>query len=97
MPAQQYYITPMMSSMQMMTPFTHSPAHAAQTSQFSDPPTSSQENAESGAQRKKNRWSDTEEKILIELFGENEDKLRYPSFDSPEWESIARQLQERSR
>ena len=87
----------MMSSMQMMAPFTHSPAHAVQASQFSDPPTSSQENAENGAQRKKNRWTDNEEKILIELFGENEDKLRYRSFNSPEWQSIARQLQERCR
>ena len=87
----------MMSSMQMMAPFTHSPGHAVQASQFSDPPTSSQENAENGAQRKKNRWTDTEEKILIELFGENEDKLRYRSFNSPEWQSIARQLQERCR
>ena len=87
----------MMSSMQMMAPFTHSPAHAVQASQFSDPPTSSQENAENGAQRKKNRWTDTEEKILNELFGANEDKLRYRSFNSPEWQSIARQLQERCR
>ena len=46
---------------------------------------------------KKNRWTDAEEKILIELFGENEDKLRYRSFNSPEWQSIARQLQERCR
>ena len=73
-----------MSSMQMMAPFTHSPAHAVQASQYSDTPTSSQGNAENGAQRKKNRWTDTEEKILIELFGENEDKLRYRSFNSPE-------------
>ena len=47
--------------------------------------------------KEKNRWTDTEEKILIELFGENEDKLRYRSFKSPEWQSIARQLQERCR
>ena len=80
-----------------MAPFTHSPDHTVQASQFSDPPTSSQENAENGAQRKKNRWTDTEEKILIELFGENEDKLRYRSFNSPDWQSIARQLQERCR
>lgn len=86
-----------MSSMQMMAPFTHSPAHAVQASQFSDPPTSSQENAQNGAQWKKNRWTDAEEKILIELFGENEDKLRYRSFNSPEWQFIARQLQERCR
>ena len=89
---QQYYVQPMMSSMQMMAPFTHSPAHSVQASQFSDPPTSSQENTDNGVQKKKNRWTDTEEKILIELFGENEDKLRYRSFNSPEWQSIARQL-----
>ena len=45
----------------------------------------------------KNQWTDTEEKIQIELFGENEDKLRYRSFNFPEWQSIARQLQERWR
>ena len=56
---------------------------------FACPCGSSQENAENGAQRKKNRWTDTEEKVLIELFGENEDKLRYRSFNSPEWQSIA--------
>ena len=83
--------------MQMMAPFTHSPAHSVQASQFSDPPTSSQENTDNGVQKKKNRWTDTKEKILIELFGENEDKLRYRSFKSPEWQSIARQLQERCR
>ena len=87
----------MMSSMQMMAPFTHSPAHSVQASQFSDPPTSSQENADNGAQKKKNRQTDTDEKILIQLFGENEDKLRYRSFNSPKWQSIARQLQERCR
>ena len=43
----------MMSSMQMMAPFTHSPAHSVQASQFSDPPTSSQENADNVAQKKK--------------------------------------------
>ena len=46
---------------------------------------------------KKNRWSDTEERILIELSGENEDKLRYKAFNSPEWQSIARQLHERCK
>jgi len=30
-----------------------------------------------------NRWADTEEKILVELFGENEDKLRYKALSSP--------------
>ena len=42
--------------------------------------------AENPSGKKKNRWSDTEEKILIELFGENEDdKLRYKSYTSPGW------------
>ena len=93
----QYYVPPMMSPMQMMAPFTHFPAHVVQSvqaSQSSHLPTSSQEN---GAQRKNNRWTDAEEKILIELFGENEEKLRYWSFNSLEWQSIARQLQERCR
>lgn len=88
---------PMMSPMQMMAPFTHLPAHVVQSVQASQSlhlPTSSQEN---GAQRKNNRWTDAEEKILIELFGENEEKLRYWSFKSLEWQSIARQLQERCR
>ena len=87
----------MMSPMQMMAPFTHLPAHVVQSvqaSQSSHLPTSSQEN---GAQRKNNRWTDAEEKILIELFGENEEKLCYWSFNSLEWQSIARQLQERCR
>ena len=48
-------------------------------------------------QKKKNRWTDTEEKILVELFGENEDKLRYKAFSSPEWLSIARQLHSRCK
>ena len=48
-------------------------------------------------QKKKNRWTDTEEKILVELFGENEDKLQYKAFSSPEWLSIARQLHSRCK
>ena len=51
--------------------------------------------AENASGKKKNRWSDTKEKILIELFGENEDKLRYKSYTSPEWASITPQLRER--
>ena len=35
--------------------------------------------------------------ILIELFGENEERLRYKSFNSPEWQSIARQLHSKCR
>lgn len=65
----------------------------------SDPPTSStSEDLSSAAQKKKtSRWTETEEKILIELFGENEEKLRYKAYNSPEWESIAKQLHERCR
>ena len=48
-------------------------------------------------QKRKNCWTDTEEKILVEPFGENEDKLRYKAFSSPEWLSIARQLHPRSK
>lgn len=33
----------------------------------------------------------------MELFGENEDKLRYKAFSSPEWLSIARQLHSRCK
>ena len=40
---------------------------------------------------------ETEEKILIELFGENEEKLRYKAYNSPEWKSIAKQLHETCR
>lgn len=80
--------------MQMMAlPFVHSPAHAVQTD--ADPPATTIQ--DSGAQRRKNRWSNTEERILIELFSENEDKLRYKAFNSPEWQSIARQLHERCK
>ena len=50
---QQYYAPPMMSSMQMKAPFTHSPAHVVEASQFSDPPASSQENTENSVQMKK--------------------------------------------
>jgi len=69
-----YYGPAMSSLMQMMAPSsTHSPAHASQTSQFSDPPATT--NQDSGAQRrKKNQWSDTEERIQIKLFRENEDR-----------------------
>ena len=28
-------------------------------------------------EKKKNRWSETEEKILIEVYGENEERLKY--------------------
>jgi len=89
----QYYGPAMSSSLQMMAPpFSNSPAHAAQTST-----TNVTTNEDSGAQRKNNRWSDTEERILIELFGENEDKLRYKAINSPEWQSIARQRREKCK
>ena len=53
---------------------------------------SSHSSSSSTGPKKKNGWTDTEEKILVELFGENEDKLQYKAFSSPEWLSIARQL-----
>jgi len=34
---------------------------------------------------------------LIESFGEDQDKLRYKAFNSPGWQSIARQLQEKCK
>ena len=75
------------------------PQFASVNSLQSDPPTSStSEDLLSVAQKKKtSRWTETEEKILIELFGENEEKLRYKAYNSPEWESIAKQLHERCR
>ena len=75
------------------------PQFASVNSLQSDPPTSStSEDLSSVAQKKKtSRWTETEEKILIELFGENEEKLRYKAYNSPEWESIAKQLHERCR
>lgn len=63
----------------------------------SELPSQSQDSHTSKGQKKKNRWTDTEEKILIELFGENEERLRYKSFNSPEWQSIARQLHSKCR
>ena len=65
----------------------------------SDPPASStSEDLSSTTHKKKSsRWNETEEKILIELFGENEEKPRYKAYNSPEWESIAKQLHERCR
>ena len=31
-------------------------------------------------EKKKNRWSETEEKILIEVYGENEERLKYKAY-----------------
>ena len=80
--------------MHMMAP-QFSPVHSLQ----SDPSASSTtEDLSSGAQKKKtSQWTETEEKILIEWFGENEEKLRYKAYNSPEWESIAKQLHGRCR
>ena len=74
-------------------------AQAPQVPLQPDPPASStSEDLSSAAQKKKSsRWTETEEKILIELFGENEEKLRYKAYNSPEWESIAKQLHKRCR
>ena len=71
--------------------------HSSSVRPHSDLPGSQlQENHHSSSSstgpKKKNRWTDTEEKILVELFGENEYKLQYKAFSSPEWLSIARQL-----
>ena len=75
------------------------PQFALANSLQSDPPASStSEDLSSTAQKKKtSRWTETEEKILIELFGENEEKLRYKAYNSPEWKSIAKQLHETCR
>ena len=76
--------------------------HSSSVRPHSDLPGSQlQENSHSSSSstgpKKKNRWTDTEEKILVELFGENEDKLRYKAFSSREWLSIARQLHSRCK
>jgi len=75
------------------------PQFAPVNSLQSDPPTSStSEDLSSAAQKKKtSRWTETEEKILIELFSENEEKLCCKAYNSPEWESIAKQLHEKCR
>ena len=74
------------------------PQFAPVSSLQSDPPASfTSEDLPTAAQKKTSRWTETEEKILIELFGENEEKLRYKAYNSPEWESIAKQLHERCR
>ena len=75
------------------------PQFAPVNSLQSDAPASStSEDLSSAAQKKKtSRWTETEEKIPIELFGENEEKLRYKAYNSPEWESIAKQLPEGCR
>ncbi|CAH3046764.1 unnamed protein product, partial [Pocillopora meandrina] len=62
------------------------------------PASSTSEELSSTAPKKKNsRWTETEEKILIELLGDNKEKLCYKAYNSPEWESIATQLHERCR
>ncbi|CAH3140437.1 unnamed protein product, partial [Porites evermanni] len=76
--------------------------HSSSVRRHSDLPGSQlQENSHSSSSstgpKKKNCSTDTEEKILVELFGENEDKLRYKAFSSPEWLSIARQLHSRCK
>ena len=76
--------------------------HSSSVRPHSDLPGSQlQENSHSSSistgPKKKNRWTNTEEKILVELFGENEDKLRYKAFSSSEWLSIARQLHSRCK
>ena len=66
--------------MYMMTP-EFAPVNSLQ----SDPPASStSEDLSSAAQKKTSRWTETEEKILMELFDENEEKLRYKAYNSPE-------------
>ena len=43
----------------------------------------------------KNRWSETEEKILIEVYGENEQRLKYKAYSFPEWQEVAKELRGR--
>ena len=87
---QQYY--GMRSSPVQMMAQQFAPASPLRSD---SPASSTSEELSSTAPKKKNSpWTETEEKILIELFGDNEEKLRY---NSPEWESIATQLHERCR
>lgn len=44
------------------------------------------------AEKKKNRWSETEEKLLIEVYGENEQRLKYKAYTSPERQEVAEGL-----
>ena len=46
-------------------------------------------------EKKKNRWSETEEKLLIEVYGENEQRLKYKAYFSPEWQEVAEELHNR--
>ena len=46
-------------------------------------------------EKKKNRWSETEEKLLIEVYRENEQRLKYKAYSSPEWQEVAEELRSR--
>ena len=97
-PQPQYAVLPFYGSQLQGTQEIHS----SSVRPHSDLPGSQlQENSHGSSSstgpKKKNCWTDTEEKILVELFGENEDKLRYKAFSSPEWLSIARQLHPQSK
>ena len=77
---QQYY--GMRSSpVQMMAP-QFAPAPPLRSDSLAS---STSEELSSTAPKKKNiRWTETEEKILIELFNDNEDKLRYKAYNAGE-------------
>ena len=46
-------------------------------------------------EKKKKRWSKSEEKLLIEVDGENEQRLKYKAYSSPEWQEVAEELRSR--
>lgn len=46
-------------------------------------------------ERKKTKWSETEEKILIEVYRENERRLKYRAYSSPEWQELVKELRKR--
>ena len=77
--------------MQIMAP------QCAQAGSSSSTSSTSKDLSSAAQNKKSSRWAEIEEKILIELFGENEEKLRYKAYNSPEWESIAKKLHERCR
>ena len=72
-----FYMGVSQASMQMIAPhFSRAPAPAV-SFRSDDQAAIATRPTSSVALKKKNRWTEIEENILIELFGENEDKLRY--------------------
>lgn len=61
------------------------------------PPSSNITSVEGNAGKKKqDRWSETEESILIELYGKRQKELAYKSYNSKEWEEVSVELRRRA-